>query len=178
VVTHRESQHVISSSCNKQLQDIASLAALDAYLDPMMVQDANVSWGLWKVIPLLQNVDYWAANGTTRPMTLARAMAAEKHHGKTEKRRGEVVSIVDHTPPPADFLHNSNTSNHVQRNHLDVPTATAAAAQTSAAALPTSALAPISMVKRVMKRAGDVFFNGGALPGKIRAAGKVRAQLS
>ncbi len=29
-----------------------------------------------------------------------------------------------------------------------------------------------------MKRAGDVFFNGGASPGKIRAAGQVRAQLS
>ncbi len=173
-----ESQHVDSCSSNKQLQDVASLAALDAYSDRTMVQDANVSWGLRKVIPFLQNVDYRVADGTTRPMNLARAMPAEKHRGEAEKRCGEVVSIVDHTPPPANFLCNSNTSNCVQRNRLDVPTAAAAAAWTSAAVLPTSAPAPISMVKRVMKQAGDVFFNGGALPGKRRSAGKVRARLS
>ncbi len=174
----QESQHIDSCSSNKQLQDVASLAALDAYLDPTMAQDANVSWGLRKVIPLSQNVDYWAADGTTRPMTLARAMAAEKRHGEAEKRCGDVVSIVDHTPPSADFLRNSNTSNRVQQNRLEVPTAAAAAARTSAAVLLTSAPAPISMVKRGMKRAGDVFFNGGALPGRRRSAGKVRAQLS
>jgi hypothetical protein len=57
----RESQHVDSCSSNEQLQDVASLAALDAYSDPTMAQDANVGWGLRKVIPLLQNVDYGAA---------------------------------------------------------------------------------------------------------------------
>jgi hypothetical protein len=92
-------------------------------------------------------------------------MVAEKRCGEAEKCQGEVVSIVDHTPPPANFLRNSNTCNRVQGNRLEVPTAAAAAAWTSAAALPTSAPAPISMVKRVMKRAGGVFFNGGALPG-------------
>ena len=130
---------------------------MDAYSDAMMAQDANLSWWLWKVIPLLQNVNYRAAEKTMRPMTLARAMAAEKRCGEAEKRHGEVVSIVDHTPPPANFLRNSNMSNRVKRNRLDVPTAAAVAARTSAAALQTSAPAPISMVKRVMKRAGDVF---------------------
>jgi hypothetical protein len=144
----------------------------------MMVQEANVSWGLWKVIPLSQNVNYWAADKTTRPMTLVRAMAAEKCRGEAEKHCGEVVSIVDHTPPPANFLCNSNTSNRVQQNCLDIPTAAAAAAQTSTPAFSTSAPAPISMVKREMTRAGDIFFNGGALPGKRRSAGKIRAQLS
>jgi hypothetical protein len=110
-----ESQHVDSRSSNKRLQDVASLAAIDAYSDPTMAQGANVSWGLQKVIPLLQNVDYWAADGRmTRSMALARAMAAEKRRGGAEKFRGEVVRIVDHTPPPADFLRNSNTSNCVQ----------------------------------------------------------------
>jgi hypothetical protein len=159
-----ESQHVDGCSSDKQLQDVASLAAMDAYLDLMMVQDANIIWGLKKVIPLLQNVNYLAANRTTRPMTLARAMAAEKLCGEAKKRHGEVVSIVENTPPTADSLHSSNTSNRVQQNHLDVPTATAAAAWTSAIAFPTSVLAPISMVKRVMKQAGDVFISGAALP--------------
>jgi hypothetical protein len=109
-------------------QDVISLAAMDDYLDPMMAQDANVSQGLQKVIPLLQNVNYCANNETTRPMTLARAMAAKKLCGKAEKHRGEVGSIVDNTPPPASFLRNSNTSNHVQRNHSNVPTPAAAAA--------------------------------------------------
>ncbi len=130
------------------------------------------------MIPLSRNVNYYAANRTRMQMTLARAMAAEKHCGEAETRCGEVGSIVDHTPPCADFLRNSITSNHVQRNHLEVPAAAAVAAQTSATALPTSIPAPISMVKRVMKQAGDVLFNGAASGGKIGAAGKVRAQLS
>jgi hypothetical protein len=72
---------------------------MDAYSDAMMAQDANLSWWLWKVIPLLQSVNYCATEGTTRPMTLARAMAAEIHCGEAEKRGGEVGSIVDHTSP-------------------------------------------------------------------------------
>jgi hypothetical protein len=68
-----ESQHVNSCSFNEQLQDIALLAALDAYLDPTMVQDANVSRGLRKMIPLSQNVNCWAANGTTRPLTFGKS---------------------------------------------------------------------------------------------------------
>ncbi len=80
-------------------------------------------------------------------MTLARAEVAKK-------RCGEVVSIVDNTPPTANFLQNSNTSNHVQRNRMDAPTA--AAAPTSASALPA---APVSMIKRVMKQAGYMFFS-------------------
>ncbi len=143
----QESQPVNGRSLDKQLQDVASLAAMDAYLDLMMAQDANVSRGLWKVILLLRNANYCADDGTMRPMMLARVMAAEKHCGETEKYCGEVVSIVDHTPPPADFLRNSNTSNCVQQNRLDVPTAAAVAALTSTAALPTSVPAPISMVK-------------------------------
>jgi hypothetical protein len=80
-----ESQHVDGRFSDKQLQDVASLAAMDAYLDTTMVQDANVSQGLWKVILLSHNVNYWAADRTTRLMTLARAMAAEKHCVEAEK---------------------------------------------------------------------------------------------
>ena len=58
-----------------------------------------MSRGLKEVIPLTRTVNYWAANGTTRPMTLARAMAAEKG-------RGEEVSIFNNTPPDANFLSN------------------------------------------------------------------------
>jgi hypothetical protein len=50
----------------------------------------------------------------------------------------------------------------------------------SATATPRAAApAPaVTMVKRVMKRAGDTFFGGAALPATKAAAGKVRAQLS
>ena len=81
-----------------------------------------------------------------RPMTFARAMAAEK-------RGGEVVSVADNTPPAINFHRNSNTSNSPHRNRLVVLTAVVAT--------PTPATTPvISMVKRVMKRAGDMFFSG------------------
>jgi len=49
------------------------------------------------------------------------------------------------------------------------------------AACPPLAAAPapdVTMVKRVMKRAGDTFFGGAASPATKAAAGKVRAQLS
>jgi hypothetical protein len=38
--------------------------------------------------------------------------------------------------------------------------------------------ASVSMIKRVMKRAGDTFFSGAVLPATKKAAGKVCAQLS
>jgi hypothetical protein len=90
-------------------------------------------------------------------MTLAQAMAAEKHwDGKVEKRQGGEVSIGNNTPPATDFLRNSNNSNQMNRNRL---VALAAAAATVSVAS--------SMRKRVMKRAGDIFFSkgdGGASP--------------
>jgi hypothetical protein len=88
----RERQHVDNRSTAELHQDCASLAAIDAFSDPTMASDANVGRGLKTVIPLSRTVDYRAVDGTTRPMTFARAMAAEK-------RRGEVVSIADNTPP-------------------------------------------------------------------------------
>jgi hypothetical protein len=94
-------------------------------------------------------------------MTFARAMAAKK-------RSGEVVSIADNTPPAINFLRNSDTSNRPQRNHLVVPRAVVAT--------PTPAIAPlISIAKRVMKRAGDMFFSGPeTTPTKRNCVGRVR----
>jgi hypothetical protein len=98
-------------------------------------------------------------------MTYARAMAAKKL-GR------EVVSIVDNTPPAINFLQNSDTSNRPQRNHLVVPTAVVATPTPSAAP-------PVLMVKRVMKRAGDMFFSGPEMtPTKRNCAGRVRTQLA
>jgi hypothetical protein len=51
----------------------------------------------------------------------------------------------------------------------------------TAAARPPLAAAPapdVTMVKRVVKRAGYTFFGGAASPATKAAAGKVRAQLS
>jgi hypothetical protein len=160
-----EHQHVDNRSTSELHQDCRTLAAIDAFLDPTMASDANVGRGLKTVIPLSRTMHNCAVDGMTRPMTFARAMAAKK-------RRGEVVSIADNTPPAINFLRNSDTSNRVQRNHLVVPTAVAAA--------PTPAAAPpISMVKRVMKRAGDMFFSGPeTTPTKRNCAGRVRTQLS
>jgi len=89
-----------------------------------------------------------------------------------KKRGGEVVSIAENTPPIINFLRNSDTSNHPQQNHLFVPTAVVAT--------PTPATAPlISMAKRVMKRAGDMFFSGPeTTPTKRNCAGRVRTQLA
>jgi hypothetical protein len=157
--------HVDGRSTVELHQDCGTLAAIDAFSDPMMVLDANVGRGLKTVIPLSRTVHYRAVGGTTRPMTYARAMAAEK-------RGGEVVSIADNTPPAINFLRNSDTSNRPQRNHLVVPTAVVAT--------PTPATAPlISMAKRVMKWAGDMFFSGPEMtPTKRNCAGRVRTQLA
>jgi hypothetical protein len=46
------------------------------------------------------------------------------------------------------------------------------------AAAVTNPAASMSMIKRVMKRAGDNFFIGAALPATKKAASKVCAQLS
>jgi hypothetical protein len=52
-------------------------------------------------------------------MTLAQAMASEKHWGGGG-------SIDNHTPTAADFLCNSKNSNHMKCNHLVAPAAAAA----------------------------------------------------
>ncbi len=142
----QEHQHVDNRLTSELHQDCRTLGAIDAFLDPTMASDANVGRGLKTVIPLSRTVHYCAVDGMTRPTTFARAMAAKKRHG-------EVVSVADNTPPTLNFLRNSDTSNRMQRNPLVVPTAVAAA--------PTpAATSPISMMKRVMKRAGDMFFSG------------------
>ncbi len=64
-------------------------------------------------------LSYCCADGSTKPLTLAQAMAAEKC-------RGDEVSIVNNTPPAADFLGNSNNSNHINHNHLFALAAVAA----------------------------------------------------
>jgi hypothetical protein len=100
-----EHQHVNDRTSHELLQDISSLASYDAYRDPLMASDANVTRGLHKKILLSAPSQYCCTDETTKPMTLAQAMAAEKHWG-------EEVSIDDHIPTVADFLHNSNSSNH------------------------------------------------------------------
>ena len=97
---------------------------------------------------------------------------------------GEGGTTTDHhTPPAIDFLRNSNTSNHMHCNGLSTTamgsSATAAPPLADApAAAMTNPAAPVSIVKRVMKRAGDTFFSGAASPATKIAAGKVCTQLS
>ncbi len=93
--------------------------------------------------------------------------------------------MSSNTPPPIDFLLNSNTSNRMHRNGLYTTTAVGPTTNTApppfVTAPPvavTNPAAPVSMVKRVMKRAGDAFFNGASSPATKIAAGKVCAQLS
>ena len=128
------------------------MAAISAYSNPGMAADANVSRGLCTLLPLSGPVNYRAVDGSKRPMTLAAAKA------EMMKRR---VS-ASYTPPPIDFLVNSNTSNRMHRNGLS-------------AAAPAPA---VTMVKRVMKRAGDTFFGGATSPATKVAAGKVRSHLA
>ena len=106
---------------------------------------------------------------------MAAAIAMERQRG--EERSVSVVS-ASCTPPPIDFLVNSNTSNRMQRNGLSaamMPGASSTATRSPFAAAPTP---DVAMVKRVMKRAGDTFFGRAASPATKAAAGKVRAQLS
>jgi len=56
-----------------------------------------------------------------------------------------------------------------------MPGSSATATHPPLAAAPTP---DVTMVKRVMKRAGDTFFGGAASPATKAAAGKVCAQLS
>ncbi len=112
-------------------------------------------------------LQYCCADRTTKPMTLAQAMAAEKRWGgEVEKLQGREV----HTPPIADFLCNSNISNRMNCNPLVAPAAAAAIVSMAS-----------SMRKRVIKRTDDIFFrkgDGAASPATKKAVGKVRASLS
>ena len=68
----------LDSDIHLREQDCGTLAAIDAFLDPTMVSDANVGRGLiTTVIPLSRTVNYRAVGGMMRPVTFARAMAAK-----------------------------------------------------------------------------------------------------
>ena len=58
----REDQQVDgrSPSPHELLHDMATLAALNANLNPVMAAGANISCGLWNVIPLTASVKYCA----------------------------------------------------------------------------------------------------------------------
>ena len=171
----QEHQHIDARSSHELLQDVSTLAAIDAFSNPGMAADTNVSRGLRTLVPLSGPVNYRADDGSKRAMTLAAAKAMERQRG--EVRSVSVVS-ASYTPPPIDFLVNSNTSNRMHRNGLSaamMPGSSATAARPPLAAAPAP---DVTMVKRVMKRAGDTFFGGAASPATKAAAGKVRAQLS
>jgi hypothetical protein len=105
-----ENQHVDGCSPDELLQDVATLTAIDSYSNLIMAANANVSRGLQKVIPLTGLVKYCTEDGSKRPMTLAKAIAAQK--------RQREVSVVNHTPPAINFLRNSNSSNRIHCNGL------------------------------------------------------------
>ena len=111
----REHQHIDTRSSHELLQDVSTLAAIDAFSNPGMAADANVSRGLRTLVPLSGPVNYRAEDGSKRAMTLAAAKAME--HQRGEVRSVSVVS-ASYTPPPIDFLVNSNTSNRMHRNGL------------------------------------------------------------
>jgi hypothetical protein len=172
----RVSQNEDGRSRGELLQDVSCHAAINAYSDPTMASDAYVSRGLRKSVPLLAKVNYRCSDGSTKPMTLPQA--------RREMMRGG-ARMSSNTPPPIDFLLNSNTSNRMHRNGLYTTTAVGPTTNTApppfVTAPPvavTNPAAPVSMVKRVMKRAGDAFFNGASSPATKIAAGKVRMQLS
>jgi hypothetical protein len=147
-----EHQHVDGRTSHELLQNIPSLALYDVYSDLLMASDANVTQGLQKNMPLsAPPLQYRCVDGTTKPMTLAQAMAVEKRRGgEVEKHQGGEVSIGNHTPPAADSLQNSNNSNQMNHNHL--VTLVAVAVTISVAS---------SMRKRVVKWAGDILFSKG-----------------
>jgi hypothetical protein len=149
----REHQHINGRSLYKLLQDVSTLAAIDAYSNPGMAADADVSRGLCTLVLLSRPVNYPAEVGSKWAMTLPAAKAVMKHRG--EVRSVSVVS-ASYTPPPIDFLVNSNTSNRIHRNRISaamMPGSSATAAPLAPAPAPA-----VTMVKRVMKRAGDTFF--------------------
>jgi hypothetical protein len=144
----REHQHVDGRTSHELLQDISSLALYDIYSDPLMASDATINQGLQKNMPLSAPLRYCYVDRTTKLITLAQAMAAEKRRGgEVEKHQGGEVSIGDHTPPATIFLRNSNNSNQMNCNHLVAPAAMAATVSVAS-----------SMRKRVMKTTGDIFF--------------------
>jgi len=172
----REHQHIDTRSLHGLLQDESTLSAIDAYSNPGMAADANVSRGLRTLIPLSGPVNYRVEDGSKRAMTLAAAKAMD--HQRGEVRSVSVVS-ASYTPP-IDFLVNSNTSNRMHRNGLSaamMPGSSATATRPPLAAAPAPDVT-MTMVKRVMKRAGDTIFGGAASPATKAAAGKVHAQLS
>ncbi len=137
----REHQHVDGCTIHELLQDISSLASYDVYCNPRMASDANVTQGLQKNMLLSAPLQYHCADGTAKPMTLTQAMASEK-------RWSGDVSIVNQCPLAADFLCNSNNSNHMKCNQLVAPAAMAAAISVAS-----------SVRKKAMKRASDIFFS-------------------
>ncbi len=48
----REHQHINARSSHKLHQDVSTLPAIDAYSNPGMAANANVSWGLCTLVPL------------------------------------------------------------------------------------------------------------------------------
>jgi hypothetical protein len=169
----REHQHIDGCSLFKLLQDVLTLAAINAYSNPGMAADADISRGLRTLVPLSGPVNYCAEDGSKRAMTIPVAKAAMK-------RRGEVrsVSVVSasYTPPPINFLVDSNTNKCMHCNGLSAAMMLGSSA--TAAPLAADPTPAVTIVKRVMKRAGDTFFDGAALPVTKAAADKVRAQLS
>ena len=84
-------------------------------------------------------------------MTLAAAKAEITKHRVS----------ASYTPPPIDFLVNSNTSNRMNRNGLPASWSPATATRPPLSFAPAPA---VTMVKRVMKRAGDTFFGKESSP--------------
>jgi hypothetical protein len=63
-----------------------SLAFYDVYRDPLMASDANITQGLQKIMQLSAHLqEYCCGDGTTKPMTLAQAMEADKSWGSRGK---------------------------------------------------------------------------------------------
>jgi hypothetical protein len=74
----REHQHIDGRSLYELLQDVSTLAAINAYSNPGMAADADVSRGLCTLVPLSGPVNYRAEDGLKRAMTLPAAKAAMK----------------------------------------------------------------------------------------------------
>jgi len=112
----REHQYIDARSSHDLLQDVLTLSAIDAYSNPGMTANANVSSrGLRTLVPLSGPVNYRVEDGLKRAMTLAAAEAMERQQG--EVRSVSVVS-ASYAPPPINFLANSNTINRMHRNGL------------------------------------------------------------
>ena len=140
----REHQYIDARSSHDLLQDVLTLSAIDAYSNPGMAADANVSSrGLCTLVPLSGPVNYRAEDGLKRAMTLAAAEAMERQQGEVRS-----VSVVSASyTPPIDFLVNSNTSNRMHRNGLSaamMPGSSATATRPPLAAAPAP---DVTMVK-------------------------------